>query len=61
MNDNLAINDKAFKRTYVKLKAQQAWHKYKKQRILVTKLIRRSIKKYFNDKCNNTNKNRSDF
>ena len=55
MNDKLrkAINVKAMmRRKYHKYKTQVYWTKFKKQRNLVNKLKRSSMKSYFNEKCN---------
>ena len=59
MNNNLrkAINVKAsLWRKFQKSKCQQTWHNFKKQRNLVNKLKRESLRKYFDEKCNKKNK-----
>ena len=58
MNDNLrkAINVKAaLKRKYTRCKNQESLSKYGKQRNLVNKLKKTSLKEYFNGKWKNKN------
>ena len=60
MNNSLrkAINVKAaYRRKYQKFKCQESWQRFKKQRNLVNKLKRVSLKKYFDENCN-TQKNK---
>ena len=55
MNNNLrkAINVKAsYRRKFQKSKCQESWQKFKKQRNLVNKLKRTSLRKYFDENCN---------
>jgi len=56
MNGQLrkAINVKGMlKRKFHSFKDQSSWNKYKSQRNLVTSLKRKSLKEYFNQRCNN--------
>ena len=55
MNDNLrkAINIKAaLRRKFLRIKSDNNWQKFRKQRNLVNKLKRLSMKKYFEKNCN---------
>ena len=57
MNDNLrkAINVKAaLRRKFLKTKSNESWQKFKKQRNLVNKLKKVSIKKYFEKNCSDS-------
>ena len=64
MNDRLrkAINLKAaLRRKYQKCKSQQSWSDFKKQRNLVNRLKRISVREYFENKCHNVHKNNKHF
>ena len=64
MNDRLrkAINVKAMlRRKYQSFKSQQTWLEFKKQRNLVNKLKRTSIREYFEKNCVNNQKNSKHF
>jgi hypothetical protein len=59
MNGNLrkAIYKKCMLRnSYYKNRSNENWQKYKKQRNLVTKIKKQSIRTYFRTKCNGSNK-----
>lgn len=61
MNGELrkAINVKGMlKRKFLKCKNKQNWQRYRGQRNLVTSLKRKSIKEYFNKRCNNDTNNK---
>ena len=51
---------KAGRRKYLKLRADKNWNKFAKQRNLVTKLKRQSIKLYFAERCSGGTKS-NDF
>ena len=64
MNNQLRkeINAKAMlRRRHSRLKTQESWNKYHKQRNKVNKLKRQSLKIYFDTHCNKTNTESSEF